>query len=778
MEKNYFRNTKEYVIAGIILLIVMLVLFNKAAFGTREFVTADSLSPKAIAQGMRLSEQETGEYPLWLPWIFSGLPSVHSFQNISHYYIPNHIFTALKKIGMPWFWTYLLHYVLAGLGVYVLLRQIKMSKISALFGGLSFMLTPYLITMIVFGHGSQMMTAAYIPWILWALIKLKERPDIFHAGILALLAGFQLQRAHVQIAYYTWLMVGLYLLIQIVSMLRTKSWSQFRFMGFALLGMTLAVGMALVIYLPVSSYAPWSIRGGSGGGTGFEYATSWSFSFGEMMTFLVPSFYGFGGPAYWGSMPFTDYPNYMGIIVLGLAVLGTVRSRGALKLLLLLTAVFALLLSFGKNFFLYGLLFAWFPYFDKFRVPVMFLILTQFSVAVLAGMGLDNLREWLSGSRLTRRIKVVLLSVAALLILIILFGRTLAAGLDLPPSKYLQISELRVQLIAVDLRVICGLLLFGTGVLFAIFRKWLKADIGIAILLAISVLDLSLVDHRIIEPSRASLRSQTLQKTSKVKSYLREDEIIRFLKKDTGDFRILPLGKLMNENRWAAFELESITGYHPAKLQNYNNLMTTVGFGSQGILRLLNVKYVLSPDPVNHPALKPVFEGKLWFQDAYLNCYVYEFQNFLPRAFFTKSIRRVQDQSELLTLMKAPEFDPVETTFLPDPITDTEFNTENARVSITKRIPNRIEATATAETHQFLIFSEIYYPAGWQVSVNGSPADIYEVDGALRGLDLPAGTNQIIMEFRPDDLKLGSVLSWSSMVIILAFLFIPVWRQR
>ena len=78
--------------------------------------------------------------------------------------------------------------------------------------------------------------------------------------------------------------------------------------------------MSMWIYLPAMSYTPFSIRGmGGGGGTGLEYATQWSFSLGEMLTFLIPSFYGFGGATYWGSMPFTDYPNYMGIIVFAFA---------------------------------------------------------------------------------------------------------------------------------------------------------------------------------------------------------------------------------------------------------------------------------------------------------------------------------------------------------------------------------------------------------------------------------------------------------------------------
>ena len=149
--------------------------------------------------------------------------------------------------------------------------------------------------------------------------------------------------------------------------------------------------MAMWIYLPAMTYTPYSIRGaGSGGGTGFDYATAWSFSFGEMLTFFIPSFYGFGGATYWGNMPFTDYPNYMGIIVLTFAIIGTLLHESKIKWYFVTLACLSILISFGKNFFLYQIFYDYFPYFNKFRIPTMFLILTQFSIAVLAGMGLDT----------------------------------------------------------------------------------------------------------------------------------------------------------------------------------------------------------------------------------------------------------------------------------------------------------------------------------------------------------------------------------------------------
>ena len=293
-----------------ILFIVCSALFYEAMFSNKLFLSADAISAKSVAHGIELANNTYDEYPLWMPWIFGGLPSTHSMQNISSYYFPHHLISLIKVLGVPWFWNFLFHFLFCGMGTYLLLRKLKLDFYSSLFGATSFMIMPYMITMIVHGHGSQMMTAAYIPWIMWGIIRLKEKPDARNISILALLIGLQLQRAHVQIAYYTWLMMGIYIIYDYISAYASNKDLDFKFSIKWIISSVIGLCLSLWIYIPLINYAPYSNRSISNGGASFEYATNWSFHPYEMLTMILPSSYGFGDASYFGYMPFTNFPNF------------------------------------------------------------------------------------------------------------------------------------------------------------------------------------------------------------------------------------------------------------------------------------------------------------------------------------------------------------------------------------------------------------------------------------------------------------------------------------
>ena len=302
-----------------------------------------------------------GEFPYWLPSNFGGMPTIHSLQGISNYYMPNYI---IQLFGLPGIWTQLIHLVFAGLGSYVLLKHMKVNIYAALFGGVMFLMTPYMNVCIVHGHGSQLMTAAYIPWVCWALLKLSENQNLKNLGLFGILLGFQLQRGHIQIAYYTWMIIGIFVLYKLAT---SKFSLKFYYY---LLGSTIAsLLMSASIIWPSYIYSGYSVRGSGEGIQNLTYFTDWSFSFKEIITFIIPSFYGFGGKTYWGNIgvnvegmdhvyPMTDFPNYLGIFVVIFIFYGLIKLyKNKTYIFFVTLSIFFLLLSMGKNFFLFDLLF-------------------------------------------------------------------------------------------------------------------------------------------------------------------------------------------------------------------------------------------------------------------------------------------------------------------------------------------------------------------------------------------------------------------------------------
>ena len=194
--------------------LITIFLFDPIIFGAKLFGSPDSLSPRSVAMALNKASESIGGYPLWQPWVFSGMPTAESFSYLSKLYFPEYIFKIFSLSGST---IQFIHLIFSGLGCMILLRELKCSKTASFFGATAFMTTPFMITMAVYGHGSQLMTAAYIPWALWLSIKSWNDPSIKNTGSLALILGFQLQRAHAQIAYYTWLLIGLYFLILLID---------------------------------------------------------------------------------------------------------------------------------------------------------------------------------------------------------------------------------------------------------------------------------------------------------------------------------------------------------------------------------------------------------------------------------------------------------------------------------------------------------------------------------------------------------------------------------
>jgi hypothetical protein len=762
---------KSFYVLGILLLVVF-ITFKDNITSNDIFSTPDSQSAAAVGKGMELHKTEFGVYPKWNPWIFSGLPSTHSLQHVSRYYPPYHIFKALNNLGMPVFYNFLFHLVFMSLGVFLILNRIKVNFWASLYSSILFLVMPYIITMIVHGHGSQMMTAAYIPWIFLFLEKIKNRQNIFNISIFTLLISFQLLRGHIQIAYYTWLLIGSYILFIFINDYRSKRIVENKIFYFAIF-LSLLVGFtsSLQLFYPAYSYSPYSIRGGTDGGAGFDYATAWSFSISEMFTFLNPNYYGFGGATYWGNMPFTDYPNYMSILSIVLLFYSIIFIKNNITKFLAFIWIGSLLLSFGHNTFIYKFFYNYFPFFNKFRVPSMFLILLQFSTVLLSGLGLNyifkqnkiNSKTWLYPFVIT----------GILLILSKIMGSFLLSSSG-KTNKIL--DPYRIKLMDEGFYTSLSILCILFVILFLYKKNILKQSVLGLSLLFILFLDIFHVNKKIIKPNDRFNKIQISMPIEKFNRLHEDDEIIKYLKSDASNFRIFPLPPLLNSNKWSAFRIQNIGGYHPAKLQNYQSYMEKVGFNSLGYLQMLNVKYLISLEEINHPYFENVFSGILNDKGERKKAYIYLNKININSIYFPKYIESFKQKSELIDKIKSPYFDPNNIAY----IQDLNKKIKNGTGEILEYSFNadKIMTKINMNESGFVIFSEIYYPNGWKCKINNSYSEIKEANGLLRAIWLEKGINNVELEFDPTDLKISNTISNIAFLIIFMGIIIGLIKYK
>ncbi len=393
-------------VVAVILAIVLAMLYPEPLFQGRVFLSGDSANSDAFGAVGDASLAD-GHYPLWNPYLFCGMPTFGSLAYVKFLYPPSTLFNFLQQqLHFPPLTWLLAHLFFGGLGMAVLLRRWKLPLGAVVLGAVTWIILPKVVAWGVHGHGSKLGAAMYLPWIVaWTTDVLSGRGARAMA-LLALLLGLQFLRGHPQITYYTllalgWLAVsnGLWQWTPGKAVATAVRWKRAGLLAAALV---LAAAMGAALLVPVHAYQGHSVRGASeeAGGGGLDYATDWSLAPTELPTLVLPSAAGFGQATYLGAMPFNDYPNYFGYLLLLLGVCSWGTGRRRLVIALGVLCLLSLLVSFGKHFqSFYGLLYDVLPFFDRLRIPSMILILPGFALAILAAQGAARLStsDWIDG---------------------------------------------------------------------------------------------------------------------------------------------------------------------------------------------------------------------------------------------------------------------------------------------------------------------------------------------------------------------------------------------
>jgi hypothetical protein len=609
---------------------------------------------------------------------------------------------------------------------------------------------------------------------------------------------------HPQIAFYGMLMVGCYFVFRVVAEIKTPT-------RYAAAGMLLivAIGLGLAIYsyemLPTKEYAEYSVRGGGGdgasGGASYEWATNWSLHPAELVTYIVPSWFGFSSqapvsykgqdmvlPMYWGWMPLTDNPPYIGIVPLILALIALAYRRNRMTLFLAGFSVFVVFLSFGRYLpLVYDLFYNYFPYFNKFRAPSLVLFLIPLTVGLLGVYGLTWIIEEGRGSKTAAggksSGKVFLYGMygAAAAFVLALIGKDAIFGM-FPPSAFMKdgdpfqaqqmpiVREMRFGLLWHDLLRVSAIVALLFGLVVAYCRRAIGAttlSMGVVLLLAA---DLMIVDQNFIHP-----RPKT-----DLEAALHPSETIKFLQRDTTVFRVLALEQnLFRDNTLMNFSIQSVTGYSPAKLKIYQEMFDSALIHStDGVIpinmhvaSMMNAKYIISPSQLPPNKFLQVFS------DQESKLLVYQYKGTQQRAWFVDSAVTAASKSEMYATMNSPDWNPDSIAILNEPVPPEIGSQEQSWARLVKYGAHEIVLKVSTTHAALLVVSEVYYPAGWTAAVDGAETKIYRTNAVLRSVVVPKGDHEVKFTFNPESYRTGSTVSVAGWIVVLLTIGVGAWRQ-
>jgi hypothetical protein len=752
---------------------------------------------------------ETGRNPLWSNSIFAGSPSYY----ISLKYPGNKlniIDKAVKLFSRPpigMFFALLVTF-------YLMAVFLGISPWIGILSSVVFAFTTNNFLLLEAGHNSKLSTIVWFGFITSGFI-LSFRKKYLAGGILfAIGLGLSIYSKHVQMIYYLFMCLAILGVIYLIEAIKTKQYNSFlKALGVLFIGGILAVGANASHLWTSYEYQKATMRGepilekqanqnastssSETDGLAWDYAMQWSNGIEDVFAMLVPRAAGGASgeavsdntrsydllkrnnvkpdardtvmaPMYWGKLPFTGGPSYMGAAVFFLFILGLLLSESKLKWWLGLAVLLTVLISFGKNIeWFQKIFFNYFPLYNKFRTPSSALTITSFFMALSLMFTLPEILKRKTFDKIFfRKLFIALGITGGLTLILALLGSSLFSFTSPGDARYDQgVADIFIQdrktLLSSDAWRSFGIILLSAAAIVAYGKSYIKKPVLLGLLTLITIADLWTVGKRYVNVGDFVSGKQWEQNLNPRPV----DQQIAKAEKSRIDYRVLDLSiNTFNDNSTSYFH-NTIGGYHPAKLQRMQDLIEKhISRGNQGVLDMLNTKYIISPQgqtEVNSGAL-----GNAWFVD---------------------DIVKVNSANEEIDALTG--FDPVTTAI----VLDEEFNNyigsfdpERAgTIKLTNYELDTWEYETDAPSEQLAVFSEIWYGnENWDVSIDGNPVDHIRANYALRALRVPAGKHVVKFVFKPKSYYTGETISLIASIILLLgalvslyFLFKKNWDK-
>lgn len=818
-------------IAILAFVLLSFAYFFPADIENRILFQHDTAAGAGAGQEVKEYYEQTGERSRWTNSLFGGMP----MYQITPSYDSTKSLQWVQKAYQLFLPDYVCLTFMLMLGFYILLRVFGIPVWLAGLGGIMWAFSSYFFILISAGHIWKFITLAYVPPTI-AGIVLAYRGKLLWGGILtALFVALQITSNHVQMSYYFFFVILFFVGAYFEKAWRTKTLPQF-FKASAVLIVAALVGIAANVsnLYHTYAYSKETMRGKSelvqtgdaakqtSSGLDRDYITQWSYGIDETLTLLVPNFKGGASAAlsqsetamskanpmysslygsltqYFGTQPMTSGPVYVGAFVLFLFVLGCFIVKGPLKWALIGATFFSIVLSWGKNFMpLTDFFIDYVPLYNKFRAVSSILVIAEFTIPLLAIFALKRLLEEPEILKQEKKpLGISLLLTAGIALLLAIAPGSIGSGYvpaqeaqmlqnavnqQMIPANELSdilanLGEMRAELVSSDaLRsfIIIGI---GCSLLWLYASGKLRSSLTIAGITILCLADMWGVNKRYLNDAQFvphSIRTETFTKTN-------TDELI--LQDTSLDYRVLNFATSTFDDNNTSYWHKSVGGYHPAKLRRYQEMiehhispemqaaykaiataggeMDSVDANKFRILNMLNTKYFIFPAGQQRqtvPILNPHAYGNAWFVNK------------------VQYVNNANEEIDALDSIIPTETAVVDARFKDVLKGATEsYKDSLSSIRLTSYTPNRLTYETNNAQDGIAVFSEIYYPDGWHVTIDGQPAELARADYILRTMYVPAGQHTIEMRFDPTSLHVTEGIAYGALALLVIGIIVAV----
>jgi hypothetical protein len=767
-------------------------------------------------------KETTGTLPQWNDRLFSGMPgSLITGIEQGSLLLKYKVIELFGMVKTPFNFLFV-----AMLSMFVLLLSVRVDKWLAAAGAIGYAFMTFSISSYEAGHITKVLAMGAMPGVIGGLALLSQRRYLLGAAVTALFFGMVVNYFHYQIAYYAGIMVGLYFLVELVSAIRSKDFKHFAMStGIAAVSMTLAVLTCVGKLADTNDYAKATMRGGSAvaestmgkgaqvgkKGLDMDYAFSWSYGIDETFTLMVPGLKGgssnemvndadFGEtrlPLYFGDLQFTSGPVYLGASMVFLFVFGLMLAFVWKKdkpdnadaqlnfnwaLFGLITFLVSVILGWGRHFFINEFLFNNLPYYNKFRTPMMALVIAQVVVPMIGMLGLYRFIELVQNNGLSELAQkkvfkntLILAGVLVGAVVLITWSSDFSA---LETDKRIaeqggmetvnKIKELRSKLVWDD--IFRSIMFIGAlvGLVYVALKKQASA-------LVVGLIVILLVGFDMIGVSKRYLTDDNWEDKETEEAILPSTIDNQIIANNKDGKRVIDyrggINGAFNDNRAGAFH-RNVGGYHPAKMSRYQDVMSycigsagPTGSGdlmSNHALDMLNCGFIIgiSQDGKSEIVVPRMTAlGHAWFVDS------------VTEAGTAKEALNLINTLNLRKQAVIEGADYKAGAAAGFTLGARSFaNDSSARVNRLFYSNDSIAYESNNGSNGLAVFSEIYYNeknGAWKAYIDGKEAKALRVNYILRGLEIPAGKHSVTWVYEPADRSTMVNIEWASSALIL-----------